>query len=282
MSEGKGMRKNRYRSALAKKRAIRMQHLTFCLKTAVVITVVSVASLIFIFGYDLLTQSDYFRAESLIVEGECRLTEREVVKQAGIERGINILSINLLMARSRLLAHPWIAEAEVRRGLPDEINIRIEEQSPLAVLDLERKFIINSYGEIFKEWDRSDPDNLPIVSGLKPLDIDVYGKTRSIHFDAVMDVLQLGQKPESVLPNRLIKRIDVDREMGLTLHAFDPIRAIRLGHTNYPCKYNRLKDVFFYLNSKSCFSDFDSIDLYDLNRIVIKPIRVNGSMQSAK
>ena len=63
-------------------------------------------------------------------------------------------------------SHLWIAEAEVSRELPSTIRIGIKEQKVLAVIDLKRKFLINTAGEIFKEVSATDPDNLPIVSGL--------------------------------------------------------------------------------------------------------------------
>lgn len=255
------------------------------------IAALSFISFVFIFGYDFFTQCDYFRAESLIVAGNNRLSEKQVIKQAQINKRVNVLSVNLSMTRKRLLRHPWIAEAEVARKLPNEIDIRIKEHKPLAILDVGRKFIINIHGEIFKEKSESDPENLPIISGLEFSDLNIPGESylscpkaragghaHSTPFDAVMTVLQLGQEAESILPNRLIIRIRVDREMGLTIYMPDyempdyesgRVKAIKLGYNDYPDKYDRLKNVLFYLNKKSCFSDFDSIDLNNLNRIVV-------------
>ena len=192
------------------------------------------------------------------------------------------IMLYLALARKRLLANHWIGEAEVRRELPNRIYIRICEQKPLAILDLGRKFIINSQGEIFKEWVASDPDNLPIIGGLEFSDINVSGRPRSIPFEAVMDVLQLGQKSESILPNRLIRRIQVDREIGLTLYATDrvnanKIKAIKIGYNDYSNKYAKLKDVLFYLKNKSGLSDFYSIDLNNSNRIVVNPAKVEST-----
>ena len=278
----KRIRKNHYKNRFVKRRAKIIQRAVFCLKIITGIAMVTGMSYIFIFSYDLVTQCGFFRAEKVIVTGADRLLAKQVTDQAQIDTGINILSVNLSMARKRLLANPWIAEAEVRRELPDRIYIRICEQKPLAILDLGRKFIINSQGEIFKEWATSDPDNLPIIGGLKFSDINVSGKPRSIPFTAVMNVLQLGQKPESILPNRLIKSIQVDREIGLTLYTLDDvnankIKAIKIGYNDYSNKYAKLKDVLFYLKNKSRLSDFYSIDLNNSNRIVVNPTGVEST-----
>ncbi len=263
-------------------RAKIIRRFTFCLKAVAVIATLHLVSFFFILCHDFLTQCDYFRTESLVVTGADRLSEEQVIKQAKLNKGINILSVNLSIARKRLLAHPWIAEAEVSRELPSSINIRIKEQKPLAVLDLGRKFMINANGEVFKEMDASDPVNLPIISGLEFADINVHGKPRSIPYNAVMNILELGQKPESVIPNKLIKRIHVDREIGLTVYAFDRIKAIKIGYDDYTNKYAKLKNVLLFLKKGDDFSHLESIDLNNLNRIVINPIRIESPAEDHK
>ena len=278
----KHIRRNHYKNRAAKMRAKIIRRLTFCLKAVAVIAALHLVSFLFILCHDFLTQCDYFRTENLVVTGADRLSEEQVIKQAELNKGINILSVNLSIARKRLLAHSWIAEAEVSRELPSSINIRIKEQKPFAILDLGRKFIINANGEIFKEMDASDPVNLPIISGLQFADINVHGKPRSIPYNAVMNILELGQKPESVIPNRLIKRIHVDREIGLTVYAFDRIKAIKIGYDDYPGKYAKLKNVLLFLKKRDGFSHLESIDLNNLNRIVINPIRIESPAEDHK
>ena len=181
------------------------------------------------------------------------------------------------MVRKRLLAHSWIAEAEVSRELPSGINIRIKEYEPLAILDLGRKFVINTQGEIFKEMAASDPDHLPVINGLEFSDINVHGQPRSIPYNAVMKVLELGKKSESVIPYKLIKRIHVDREIGLTIYAFDRVKEIKIGYSDYASKYAKLKNVLLYLKKRHDFSHLESIDLNNIDRVVVNPKRIESS-----
>jgi len=238
-----------------------------------VVAILTVMSFVFILGHDFVTQCDYFRADNITIRGVHRLSKQQILEQANINKGINILSVNLSIIRNTLLAHPWIAEAEVRRELPNIISIGIKEHKPLAILDLGRKFLINVNGEVFKELTASDPDALPIVSGLQFSDLNIPGESRSTSFDAVMEVLRFGQKPDSILPNRIIRKIRVDRQIGLTLFAFDRGRAIKLGYHDYIDKYKRLESVLFYLKEKRCFPDFNSIDLNHLDRIVVNLVK---------
>lgn len=250
---------------------------------------ITAISLSLIFMYDFFTQWHFFKAEHIIVKGTVRLSETEILKRAQLKEGMNILSVNLSKARKRLLTHTWIADAAVHREFPSKIHIKITEHRPVAVLDLGRKFIINADGEIFKEWSLSeDRDFLPLVTGLAPSDADDAGKLRGTAFHAVMEILRLGIQPGVIIPNRLIKEIRVDREMGITLQvAFGPefgtgwllpanyrntairLNEIKMGYNNYPEKYGGLKNVLFYMGEKQKFVNIDSIDLNNLNRIVV-------------
>ena len=94
-------------------------------------------------------------------------------------------------------------------------------------------------------------------------------------YKAVMNVLELGRKSDSVLPYRRIRRIQVDREMGLTIYAFDHIRAIKIGYNDYPRKYAKLKNVLLYLKKRDELLQIESIDLNNVNRIVVSPTKIN-------
>ena len=89
----------------------------------------------FILIHEIVTQCDYFAAEKVTIEGTQRLTHEQVARQARVRTGDNILSVNLSLARKRLLAHPWIADAEVSREIPSRLIIRVKEHTVLAVVD---------------------------------------------------------------------------------------------------------------------------------------------------
>ena len=274
----KKIRKNYYKNSSARQRAGTVRRLTNMLKIIFGVAMVTAMSFMFIFGYDLLTQSSYFNATRLNVEGLQRLSGQEVLRQAGLSDGINIFSVNLTTARKKLLAHPWIAEAEISREIPAGINIRVREHEPLAILDMNRKFILNTQGEIFKEWKATDPVDLPIVSGLDFSDLNVGAVTYSQPFNAVMAVLKLGQNAGSVVTNRQIRRIEIDRDIGLTIHVNNGLGTIKLGYDDYADKYKRLQEVLFYFRSGKDFEKVRSIDLNNPDRIVVN---INTGASSA-
>jgi len=261
------------------------------IKVVAAVAAVAATTGFFILIHEIVTQCDYFATRKITIEGTQRLTHEQVARQARVRTGDNILSINLSLARKRLLAHQWIAEAEVSREIPSRLIIRVKEHAALAVVDFGQKFLINHQGQIFKPYYPADQDDLPVISGLDLSDLKVYGRLESSYpgrtpvdsapFKAVMQVLKLGQKQGSILPNHLIRQIRVDRQIGLTIHAFDRLKAISLGYSDYIAKYHMLARLFSYFKHRPSIFDFDRIDLNNLQRIVVNPVKIESRKKEA-
>jgi cell division protein FtsQ len=260
-------------------------------KLAVHLTAVAALSLFLILCHDLITQCAVFEARTIRVDGSQRLARADILAQARIQPGMNILGLNLSLARKRLLAHPWIAEAEIRREIPSGLVIRITEHRPLAVLDLGRKFLIDASGVIFKEMDAQDPPGLPWVHGLRFSDLHPTSARsrmslpnrraaadetpgRSSVYDAVIRVLCLDLRENDLVSERAIKKILVDRELGLTLMTAHRRTAIKLGFDEFPVKYQMLQKIFEFLDQGRLLNwrEAATIDLKNLNRVVLNPI----------
>ena len=236
----------------------------------------------FIFLYDLVTQAEVFSAQKIEIEGIRRLSRADIFEQAKLKKGVNIFSVNLPRARKRLLGHPWIAEAEISRIPPDRLNIVLKEHSPVALIRLDRTYIMNTEGEIFKPWTVSDPTQLPKIDGLEFEDLYVRGDEMSPPLKAVMDIIDLGKRKNSVLPNSKLSAIQVDRDSGITIYAYRNKTEIKLGYGGYPGKYKILSTVLSYLNRQSEFRAVRTIDLKKTNRIVVNPIRAEAEGKDKK
>jgi cell division protein FtsQ len=232
---------------------------------------VAAMSAVLIFGHDLLTQCDFFKARQIQISGLHQVSRQEVIRLGRIGPEANILAVNLKLVRQRLLSHPYIAEASVGRQMPDRLIIRVKEHSPVAILDLGRRFLVNAKGDIFKEMESADPQRLPRIVGLDFSDISVGDMPRSRAYEAVLEVLELGRQPQSAIPLGQIRRIEVDRDIGLTVFAQDRIGAVKIGYNDYASKFRILKRVMHYLERDQKTNRFRSIDLHNLNRIIADP-----------
>ncbi len=276
MSSNHQVRKNRFKKQKKKtsfgSRLHIMSRLVFFFKIFLGAGVLSLMSLLLIFIHDFITQCDYFRANKIVISGAKRISEEEILKYAGIQKDENILALNLPLARKQLLSHPWIADADISRELPKGISIQIKEHKALAVLSMGRKFLINFSGEIFKENELSDPENLPVISGLDYSDLGPINEQKNSPLAAVVEWLLISSRMNRVLPEIDVKEIKVDREIGLTLLLSDGERLICLGYNDYRQKINRLRKIVDFLKERSQLLEIQSINLMNPDRIILRPV----------
>jgi hypothetical protein len=91
--------------------------------------------------------------------------------------------------------------------------------------------------------------------------------------DAVLQVLTLGRERGSALSTRSIRTIRVDRELGITLLAYDEGKSIRLGYDDFASKFRLLADLLMFLKNQPGLTDFERIDLTDANRVIVNPVK---------
>ncbi len=264
--------KTRVKKNKRKKPSNILSGLYVVLKVAAGLFLLIVVSNLFVLAYDLFVQSTYFESKAVVIKGAYRLSKKDIMEQAQVKMGANILSVNLTLAKNRLQAHPWIASASVRREFPDTVIIEIKEHRPIAVVDMEQRYLMNINGELFKRWSPEDSVGLPVIKGLTGTDIAFSRMYPNIITDGVLDVLRLGSDFESVIPNRIVKRILVDRELGITLCVSENMKTIKLGHTDYQVKYENLKRALFFIDTSDYIQDFYTIDLSEVEKIVIDPV----------
>jgi len=86
-----------------------------------------------------------------------------------------------------------------------------------------------------------------------------------------MNIIQIAKVPDCSLPLSQIKQILVDREIGLTLLTSGSIRTVKLGYGDYEEKVRRMGEVSKFLKEKAKLNEIDTLDLHNLERIVVKP-----------
>ncbi len=271
-TNNKRTRDNRYKKGARQVRVFPAGWPVALLKLFSAAAAIGVMSLLFVFGHDWITQCEYFRAATVEVSGIERLDRKHVLETAKIAEGVNLLSVNLNISRKRLLALGWVADAEIRRELPDTLIIKVREHTPVAVIELGKSFLVNGAGEIFVETEKEKFRDLPVISGVKYQDWKADSGDGKGMSESVMDVLRLGRAKDSVLPCAFIKRIQVDRELGLTVVTRDfPAERIHLGFGGYESKYHRMSRIFIYLNRRGAEPAFEKVDLRYKDRIVARP-----------
>lgn len=266
------VRKNRYRKpGTGRSRVVNLLRLVVNgFKLGGMLALLLVVSAIFISGYATVTHSDYFRAETIQVIGNQRLAGDEILAQAGLKQGDNLLAINLRVVRERLLAHPWISSARVSRDIPESITIKVQEHAPLAVLDLGRKFLLNDQGRIFKELGKNDPEHLPLITGIGYIDISLGDDPLSPSMQAALELLGICRSGRGALPYDELAELHMDKEIGATLISQRQGKRFKIGFGEFETKNERLKQILPVLENNSQWCDFLILDANNPDRMVVQ------------
>src|SRR4030043_396854 len=116
--------------------------------------------------YAHLLGDSYFRVREVEVEGGRKIPKETLLSLTAMEGMPNLFSVRLKEVVKRLEAHPWIEQVRVRKVFPYKIVIQVVERKPMAIIQLEELYYIDTRGEIFTPVGDPDEYNYPYVTGL--------------------------------------------------------------------------------------------------------------------
>jgi cell division protein FtsQ len=225
-------------------------------------------AVVFVLIHDVATQCRSLAAHRITVVGNRQLDEMTVMRQAGLHPGINILAVRLGICRDRLLAHPWIAQAAVRRQFPDRLEIRILEHQPVAMAELDDgRFLIDAAGRPFKRWQNGDPEQILVIRGLAYTDLPALSPPQTPLLAEALELLRCWREAISGAAPAVIV---ADRDAGLALETDSDLGTVVLGYGHYREKIANLKRLVAEM-AKQDSAGWRRIDLTHLQRIVVRP-----------
>jgi cell division septal protein FtsQ len=128
-------------------------------------------------GYRLALGSSQFAVRHVELDASRRSSEREVLEQAGVRMGDNLLALDIRAAEQRLLSNPWVRSVNIARKLPHTLRVQLVEREALALASLDGSlFLVEASGEPFKAWQEGDGGDLPVLTGVT---LDALGKDRA-------------------------------------------------------------------------------------------------------
>ena len=86
--------------------------------------------------------SPFFDVQQIIVENNRHYTREQIIRMAGATVGQNIFTVETALMRDTLLKDPYIRTVRVRRVLPADIVITVEERTETAKVPYADSFII--------------------------------------------------------------------------------------------------------------------------------------------
>jgi len=116
-----------------------------------------------------ITKSPRFVIKTITVEGAGKLTPEAIAKAGGVAVGANVFSVDLDQVKRGIEKEPYVASATVTRKLPGTISITIVERQPAVLVSIgEDLYLATHDGDLFKKVELGDPNDMPVVTGIRP------------------------------------------------------------------------------------------------------------------
>ena len=196
------------------------------------------------------------------IEGTKRLTRSVVLQQAKLTSGANLLAIRPGQVERALMAHPWIAKAEVSRKWPQNLHIRIQERDPVALVQIgEELLYVDRQGMLFKPLSPGDPHNFPVITGLGAEQFRHPEGARPEVVTQVFHLLEVLKKTPPPLNLENISEVHVDLERGFTLYANGVGAPLDLGLSDHAEKLQKFAQLWPVLVQKGLLARVGRINL---------------------
>jgi cell division protein FtsQ len=205
------------------------------------------------------TTSPRFGVTSVQVAGNERRPAEAIIVESGLVAGVNVFGVDLDLARNRILADPWVADAVLTRRLPGTILVQITERVPCALVAIGEMFLVGSDGEPFKRLEPGDPVDLPLVTGLTAESIagDRAGALRTIR----RGIDLAGEYERSALAKRApLEEVHVDLDEAFTLVVGRPAIELALGAAPFRRKLDEAARVVAELDKRRARADAIMLD----------------------
>ena len=260
-----------------------METLDLALKFIFTIVLIMLTGLFFIFIHDYVTQSTYFSINEISIHGLTQLTKSQTLTQAGLKPGDTLLNINAFKIKKKLVAHSWIKAARIKRKPPHTLEIFIQEEVPLARVDIKDKtslLIINTQGVPFAPYPPETDAfkmKLPLIKGFV---LEKKKDQWGFHGTLCQKVVEL-LKDDTGLP---ITSITADIATGIAVDTHflskdhfgqsveTPI-TLKLGFSQFKSKFKTAGKIFHYLQQQAMEKDIASMDLFNPERVIVTPGR---------
>jgi cell division septal protein FtsQ len=228
-------------------------------------------------GVRAVAASRAFEVRQIVVRGHERLARNDVVALVDGLQGRHLLAVDLAEWQARVLRSPWVAAAELRRVLPDTIEIAIRERRPLAAARFGGRLrLVDETGTIIDDLGPEHADlDLPIVDGLEaPAAGEAAGGEAGGHAPVDPARLRLAARLLAALADRAplwrrLSQIDVSDARNAVVMLKDDGARLHLGGTAFADRLQAYLELRPALVARVPAIDY--VDLRFEPRVFVRP-----------
>jgi cell division protein FtsQ len=251
------------------------RHFVSTLKTLwkIGVSLLVVASLLSIFVYAY--TSDKFNLSNITFHGCKEVKPNRLEKIIRTDFPANILQIDLRALKERLEKETWIQRVEIRRVLPSDIILYIQERTPSVILEMHGELMIADVDGTM--LDRYEPRygklDMPVFKGILGEDVKNYRLNQRENAARIRQALNMMSEIDSGCPRymRNISEVDISESKNLKILLVDDTAEIYLGEKDYGKRFCTLmSNLGQYEELKNQYNDIPSVDLRFDGQIVYR------------
>ncbi len=221
-------------------------------------------SLTFVSACRFLSSSPYFGLHNIVVTGVNDDLREEIIKISGIKERESLFSIDPTAIKRNIEGHPWIKSVFLKKEFPHTLYIKAENEEPVTIVLLERMYLMDREGIIFKEVERDDCIDFPVVTGLSAGDKRNGEYLKRVAF--FLDALYLEDTQLSV---KELSEVHVEEDGSLTIYFNRLPFKVFFGKEAFFRKIDSLKHMIKHLRATNRLYQARSIDLDYCDRGVV-------------
>jgi cell division protein FtsQ len=197
-----------------------------------------------------------------------------------------IMQIDLKQLRERIEKEVWVRRAEIRRILPSELAIYVQERVPLVIMEIRNDLMLGDEDGIL--LDKYDPSygklDVPVFKGLLGDNAEGYRLYQEENSARVREGLKMLAELESGSPEytRSISEVDLSDKSNLRAMLVDDTAEISFGDRDFLKRFNKLMaNMSQYRDLKTQYGEFASVDLRFEDQIAYRPRKEAGKASVA-
>lgn len=186
-----------------------------------------------------------------------------------------MLRIDLNRVRARLEQEPWVRRAEIRRVLPSDLVVYVEERVPAVVLEIPGELMIADAEGIL--LDRYDPKfgklDVPVFKGVlgeNPGSYRMYQQENSDRIKLGLKLLTELESGSSAFTSE-VSEVDVSDKTNVKILLVDEAAEILMGDHDFLKRFRTLmSNMTQYREIKTQYEEISSVDLRNEGQIVFR------------
>ena len=221
-------------------------------------------SLAFISGYQFLASSSYFRLNNIVVTGVNDDLKGELIEISGIKGKESLFSIDPVTIKTNIEGHPWIKSVFLRKEFPNTLYIKAEDEEAVAIVVLEKMYLMNRDGILFKEVEKDDRIDFPVITGLSTVGNKNEGYLKRAA--SFLNALCLNDAPLSI---KELSEVHVGEDGTLSIYLNKLSFKVFFGKDGFLRKIDALNHIVKHLRDSHRLYQARSIDLDYKDRAIV-------------